>query len=255
MQRIAEIMTRDVRAVAPHETIRRAAQMMDELNIGALPVCDGDQLVGMVTDRDITVRATSVGMTPDDSRVEQVMSSDVRTCFEDQTLDEVLQQMANVQVRRVPVVSHDAQPRLVGIVALGDLAARAQIDQEQVERTVREISTPSEPDRSQVGTQSNPQASGNEGAGSGGLGSDTGTSTGFAGSDMVERMQADRGNNSNIRSGNSMPGQPVISGIREGTDNLPGAGAGGVGADGAAGASGGTAGTAGSAGSDVGAKP
>lgn len=211
MQRIAEVMTRDVRFVAPQETVQRAAQLMDELNVGALPVWDGDNLVGMVTDRDITVRATSAGLPPNEARVEQVMSGDVRWCFEDQAVDEVIEQMAHSQVRRIPVLSHEDQPRLVGIVALGDIATKAMIPDSQVEDVVEQISSPSEPDRSTVGTQANPMASGHDGAGSGGLGSSTGSATGLAGSDMVARMQEERGRDSNIRTGNSMPNQPVVA--------------------------------------------
>jgi CBS domain-containing protein len=143
MQRIAEVMTRDVRSVSPQETIRRAAQMMDELNVGALPVCDGQKLVGMVTDRDITVRGVAAGQSPDAAHVADVMSGSVRWCFDDQTVDEVMQQMGDSQIRRVPVVDHDTQ-ELVGIVSLGDLATKHSA---QVDRTLEEISSPAEPDR------------------------------------------------------------------------------------------------------------
>ena len=125
MQRVFEVMTRDVQSVTSRDTVRRAAQLMDDLNVGALPVCDGERLIGMVTDRDITVRATSAGLNPDDALVEQVMSTDVRSCFEDQPLEEVARQMADTQIRRVPVVSHDDARRLVGIVSLGDIATKA----------------------------------------------------------------------------------------------------------------------------------
>lgn len=91
MQTIAEVMTRDVQSISPQETVRRAAQMMDELNVGALPVCEGEELVGMVTGRDITVRATATGQSPDDARVRDVMTDDMRWCFDDQTVDEVMQ--------------------------------------------------------------------------------------------------------------------------------------------------------------------
>lgn len=143
MQRIAEVMTRDVRSVSPQETIRRAAQMMDELNVGALPVCDGQKLVGMVTDRDITIRAVAAGQSPDAAHVEDVMSDSVRWCFDDQTVDEVMQQMGDSQIRRVPVVDHDTK-ELIGIVSLGDLATKHSA---QVDRTLEEISTPAEPNR------------------------------------------------------------------------------------------------------------
>jgi CBS domain-containing protein len=121
MQIVSDVMTRNVMFVSPQESLLRAAQMMDELNVGSLPVCDGERLVGMVTDRDITVRGTAAGKAPRDAHVDEVMSADVRWCFEDQALDEVMQQMADTQIRRVPVVSHDESHRLVGIVALGDL--------------------------------------------------------------------------------------------------------------------------------------
>lgn len=149
MQMISEVMTRDVRFVSPQENLQRAAQMMDELNVGALPVCDGERLVGMVTDRDITVRGIAAGKTPQDAHVEDVMSGDVRWCFEDQPLDEVMQQMADTQIRRVPVVSHDDQRKLVGIVALGDLATKTDAQKQEVEQVVEKISSPSEPDRTQ----------------------------------------------------------------------------------------------------------
>lgn len=143
MQRISDVMTRDVMSVSPQETIRRAAQMMDELNVGALPVCDGQKLVGMVTDRDITVRAVAAGQSPDAAHVEDVMSGSVQWCFDDQTVDEVMQQMGDTQIRRVPVVDHDTK-ELIGIVSLGDLATKHSA---QVDRTLEEISSPSEPDR------------------------------------------------------------------------------------------------------------
>jgi CBS domain-containing protein len=151
MQIVSEVMTRNVMFVAPQESLQRAAQMMDELNVGSLPVCEGERLVGMVTDRDITVRGTAAGRAPQDAHVDEVMSADVRWCFEDQSLDEVMQQMADSQIRRVPVVSHDESHRLVGIVALGDLATRTSEDavKQDVEQVVEKVSSPSEPDRAQ----------------------------------------------------------------------------------------------------------
>jgi CBS domain-containing protein len=143
MQKIADVMTRDVMSVAPQETLRRAAQMMDEMNVGALPVCDGDRLVGMITDRDITVRATSAGENPEDTTVGEVMSAQVRWCFDDQTVDEVMQQMADTQIRRVPVIDHDTR-QLIGIVSLGDLATKRSAE---VDYTLEKISEPAQPNR------------------------------------------------------------------------------------------------------------
>lgn len=144
MQTISEVMTRDVMTISPQETLRRAAQMMDELNVGVLPVCDGERLVGMITDRDITVRSTSAGEAPENARVEEAMSEDVRWCFDDQSVDEVMQQMSDSQIRRVPVVDHNTK-KLVGIVALGDIATKSQTG--EAEDTLKNVSTPSEPDR------------------------------------------------------------------------------------------------------------
>jgi CBS domain-containing protein len=142
MTTIASLMTRNPITVGPHETVQRAAQLMDELNVGSLPVCQGSRLLGIVTDRDITVRATAAGLDPGLTEVDLVMSDRVRCCSPQQTAAEVLRQMASVQIRRMPVL--DEHDRLVGIVALGDMAARQP---EGVQETLRRISTPSEPDR------------------------------------------------------------------------------------------------------------
>ena len=149
MQTIQDVMTRDVQSITPQETVQRAAQMMDELNVGAIPVLDGDKLVGMITDRDITVRSTAAGQAPDQARVGDVMSTDVRTCGPDQTVDEVLGQMGDVQIRRVPVIDQQSQ-QVIGIVSLGDMAAKHSAG---IDHTLEEISTPAEPDRSTVGNE------------------------------------------------------------------------------------------------------
>lgn len=143
MQTIQEVMTRDVQTISTQDTVQRAAQLMDELNVGAIPVVDDGKLVGMITDRDITVRSVAVGQDPTRTRVADAMSADVRTCNADQGVDEVLAQMADVQIRRVPVV--DGNGQVIGIVSLGDVVTEHTAD---VEQTLGEISTPSEPDRS-----------------------------------------------------------------------------------------------------------
>jgi len=143
MQTINDVMTRDVQSISPEQSVRKAAQMMDEFNIGSIPVCDGSKLVGMITDRDITVRSTAAGQAPESTRVGDVMSTDVRTCFSTQSVDEVLGQMGDVQIRRVPVVDQ-ASHQLVGIVSLGDMATKHSAG---IDHALEEISTPSEPDR------------------------------------------------------------------------------------------------------------
>lgn len=149
MQTISDVMTRDVQSISPQETVQRAAQMMDELNVGAIPVLDGQKLVGMITDRDITVRSTAAGQAPSEAHVGDVMSTDVRTCAPHQTVDEVLGQMGDVQIRRLPVVDQDSQA-VIGIVSLGDMAAKHSAG---IDHTLEEISTPAEPDRSTTGSE------------------------------------------------------------------------------------------------------
>lgn len=146
MQLIQEIMTRDVMTVSPQENIRRAAQMMDELNVGAIPVCDGQKLVGMITDRDIVVRAIAAGNAPESTYAGDIMSTDVRWCYDNQVVDEVMEEMRDVQIRRIPVMDHNTR-NMVGIVSLGDLATKHSAE---VDRTLEKISSPSEPDRPQL---------------------------------------------------------------------------------------------------------
>jgi CBS domain-containing protein len=149
MQTIQDVMTRDVQSISPQETVQRAAQMMDELNVGAIPVLDGQKLVGMITDRDITVRSTAAGQAPGETRVGDVMSTDVRTCAPHQTVDEVLGQMGDVQIRRLPVVDQQSH-EVIGIVSLGDMATKHSAG---IDRALEEVSYPAEPDRSTIGTQ------------------------------------------------------------------------------------------------------
>jgi CBS domain-containing protein len=141
MQKISDFMTRNVQVVRPDESLRRAAQVMDELNVGSLPVCDRNGLVGMITDRDITVRATAAGL-PGDTQVRDVMTDHARWCTTEQSVQEAMQQMADVQIRRLPVV--DERHQVVGIVSLGDLATRQS---GHVAAALRRISDPSIPDR------------------------------------------------------------------------------------------------------------
>src|SRR6478609_10881617 len=117
MQTIEQVMTRDVKSVSPEETVHRAAQLMKEHDIGAIPVCDGGKLVGMITDRDITIRSTAEGKDPSKTRIGDVMSTEVRTCKASQTVDEVLAEMGDVKIRRVPVVDESKQ-NMIGIVSL-----------------------------------------------------------------------------------------------------------------------------------------
>jgi CBS domain-containing protein len=137
-------MTRDVDVIFPDATLEEAALRMDKRNVGPLPVCDGNWLVGMATDRDITVRATAEGKDPRTTPVRDVMTHDVVYCYEDQEVHEAARVMEDHQIRRVPVLNRDK--RLVGIVSLGDLAVSTRDDALSGE-VLERVSEPAEPDR------------------------------------------------------------------------------------------------------------
>ena len=118
--RISDCMTRQVKIAAPHQSLVEAARLMADLDIGVLPISENDRLIGMVTDRDIVVRGLANGRGPD-TPIRDIMSEEIRYCYEDQTIEEVSQNMGDIQVRRLPVLNRDK--RLVGIVSLGDLSS------------------------------------------------------------------------------------------------------------------------------------
>ena len=124
--KIAEIMSSDVQTVTPDQPIQEAARMMMSGDTGALPVGDGDRLIGMVTDRDITVRAIAEGRGPE-TPVREVMSEKLLFAWDDQDVEDVALQMSDAQVRRMPVLSREGE-RLVGIVSIGDLATQGSTD-------------------------------------------------------------------------------------------------------------------------------
>lgn len=136
MRKISEVMTTNVKVVRPDDTVQNAARLMSDLDVGAIPVCDGKRLQGMVTDRDITIRGTAQGL-GGDTPVKDVMTTDVVWCTAGDDTQEVLNRMADAQIRRIPVVDQDRN--LVGIVALGDLAIE---DEENVDEALRDISMP-----------------------------------------------------------------------------------------------------------------
>ncbi len=119
---VRDRMSREVQMAAPDQTIREAARAMADLEVGALPVTDGDRLVGMVTDRDIAVRGVAEGRGPD-TPIREVMTPDVKYCFDYEDLELVARNMGDQQVRRLPVLNQDK--RLVGILSLGDVAIGA----------------------------------------------------------------------------------------------------------------------------------
>ncbi len=117
--KVADVMTRDVCVVNPDQTVKQAAALMSAHDIGSLPVGEDDRLVGMITDRDIAVRGVAKGKGPR-AKVREIMTEAIKYCFEDEDVAHVSRNMADVQLRRLPVVDRDK--RLVGILALGDLA-------------------------------------------------------------------------------------------------------------------------------------
>ena len=137
---VRDAMTRDVRVAAPGQTIRDVARLMAEIDAGVIPVGENDRLVGMITDRDITVRAVAAGKGPE-TPVRDVMSTEqVLYCFEDDDIDDVAKNMGDVKVRRLPVM--DRNKRLVGIISLGDLATS---EKKSAGKAISEISEPGGP--------------------------------------------------------------------------------------------------------------
>ena len=119
MEKVSQVMTRDVLTVNPDQTIREAATKMADADVGSLPVGENDRLVGMITDRDIVLRAVAEGRDPG-THVREVMTDKIQYCFDDEDIDAVARNMADLGVRRLPVVNRDK--RLVGIVALSNIA-------------------------------------------------------------------------------------------------------------------------------------
>jgi CBS domain-containing protein len=137
--KVSECMTREVRIVDPAETLQDAARTMADIDAGFLPVRENDRLIGIITDRDIAIRAVGTGRGPD-AKIREVMSGEVRYCYDDEDVDDVLQNMAEQQIRRLPVV--DRNKRLVGIVSITDLAASGD-DPALSGETLGEIARPS----------------------------------------------------------------------------------------------------------------
>lgn len=139
--KVKDIMTKSVAYVNPSSTVIDAAKLMQQHNVGSIPVCDQGGIVGIVTDRDIIVRNVASGKNPQQTAVRDVMTQNVLTVNPEMEMDEVTKIMSSSKIRRVPVVDHN---NLVGIVALGDVAIDAKYDTE-VADTLIEISRPSIP--------------------------------------------------------------------------------------------------------------
>jgi CBS domain-containing protein len=124
--KVRDIMTREVKIVSPADALQSAAQLMEKNDFGMVPVGENDRLVGMLSDRDITVRGVARGLAPDRATVRDVMTTDVKYVYDDESVDDVSRHMSELQVRRLPVLNREK--RLVGIVSLGDLAVKDPSD-------------------------------------------------------------------------------------------------------------------------------
>jgi CBS domain-containing protein len=140
--KLRDIMTPGVECIGSDDTLQEAARRMRRLDVGPLPICDNDRLAGMLTDRDITVRAVAEGLDPKTTKVRDVMTRDVITCFEDDEVEAAERLMQEKQVRRILVLNRDK--RLVGIVSLGDLAAETG-DPARTGRVLQDVSEPAMP--------------------------------------------------------------------------------------------------------------
>ncbi len=139
--KVKDIMTTNVTYVEPNASILDTAKLMQQHNVGSIPVCDKGSVVGMVTDRDIVVRNIAIGKNPQQTPVSDIMTTGITSVSPDMEMSQVTKMMADSQIRRVPVVDHN---NLIGIVALGDVATDAKFDTE-VADTLTEISRPSKP--------------------------------------------------------------------------------------------------------------
>jgi CBS domain-containing protein len=140
---VKDVMTSDVECISPETTLREAAQRMKELDVGPLPICgEKDRLVGMITDRDITVRAVAAGLDPSTAQVRDIMTPNIIYCYEDQDISDAAHMMEQNQIRRLVVLNRDK--RLVGILSLGDLAVDSG-DEQLAGHTLEAVSEPALP--------------------------------------------------------------------------------------------------------------
>jgi len=144
---IREIMTQGAEVAFLDDTAQEAAAKMRELDVGALPVCDGDGIQGVVTDRDMAIRLVAEGHDPARTKVSDIMTPGVSYCFDNQSVEEAVMLMEAQQIRRLPILNRDKQ--LVGMLSLGDLALRTEgtEDEDLADEALKDISEPSELNR------------------------------------------------------------------------------------------------------------
>lgn len=137
--KLSEIETKNPQVIGPDDMICQAANKMREIDVGMLPVCDGERLIGAITDRDLTIRAVAEGRDPLATKVREVMTHDICYCYEDDDVEEAAHLMEQKQIRRLPILNRDK--KLVGIISLGDLALRYD-DEELAEEVLESVSQP-----------------------------------------------------------------------------------------------------------------
>ncbi len=140
--KLRDVMTQRVRSISPDSTLKEAAEQMRSLDAGSLPVCEAGKLLGIITDRDITVRSTAGDLRPSEAQVRDAMTNDLVYCFEDEDVDRAAELMERRQIRRLPILDRNMQ--LVGIVSLGDLATRQHNHQLSGE-VLEQVSQPGQP--------------------------------------------------------------------------------------------------------------
>jgi CBS domain-containing protein len=144
VMQVHDIMTRGPETVTPDDSIQQAAMAMDQLNVGILPVCSGRRLVGVITDRDIAVRAASAGDSPVDQVVGDFMTRNAAYAYEDEPAEDALMRMQTLQVRRLMVL--DREKNLVGVLSLGDIATEPDaVVKDDLAEALSEVSEPSRP--------------------------------------------------------------------------------------------------------------
>jgi CBS domain-containing protein len=143
LMQLRDIMTHEVHVIPPDTSLRHAAQKMKGWDVGSLPICQDDKLIGVITDRDIAVRAVAEGVNPESGCVGDSMTADFIYCYDDEDVEQAAKLMEEKQVRRLPVMDRKTK-RLVGIVSLGDLATRHRDDQLSHE-VLEQVSQPAQP--------------------------------------------------------------------------------------------------------------
>lgn len=141
--KLYEMMTKNVEVLPGNATVRDAAKLMKDIDVGSIPVIENNQMVGIITDRDIVLRSTAEGRNPNETRVSDVMTNELYFCYEDQDVKDAAKMMSERQIRRLPVVNRDHE--LVGIVSLGDLSVDVS-DEKVSGKALEDISKPARPD-------------------------------------------------------------------------------------------------------------